>query len=1037
MSSDSVAVALGGESVVSNAVRAKVAAGVDPEGPTVTNPEEPSVVVPTGPATVSAVNVAGASSVAINQALVEVASITVSAGSQPASVTGIKLTRSGLSPDTAISGITVWNGTQRLNVSNILAYGVADINFSSAVVIPANTSITLSVKVNVAEDDDSAPPGSQFAITVNELKGASTSTLIPATSGVQTVSNVKLGTLTVDVSGDAPTSNLDVGTENTPLAKFNFETTREDQLLKQVSFSQNSSAADTDFTNLKLFNNAGVQVGSEAIRNGRNVAFTFGDGLAIANGETLRLELRGDVIGGSGREVQFGIDDDTDVQSVGRTYGTTIVSTWSKNSSYTRDGVKLAINPGSFIVSRAETSPVAGDVGLTFKENVFTILRVEAIGEPIQVRSIVIDAATGTLPVEKLANLKLIYNGNTIAQVVDPFTTALPTKKVVLTAPITLSPGTPAYISITADTTSPLANSDKTKTIILGLAASSEAINGLGTVSAKTILYPSNSTVLGSVATVGDVQVTATAVPRGGTSIFQGQVGAELASFNLEHNLGETVSVTKLNVKLNESGSGTFTNLALYDAEGNVISDRITSAGTALPFTLKTPLKIEPDAVVKVTLKADVTSNAEAFVGISDPTVADGGVFQFTLDGSNSYALTTALGTTIDVKNAVAATLYTVRDGADAAVVVTESKAVSLDADINASQGATNVAVAAYQLENTGSEPVLVKKLYLESAFASVGGSISNVGVVTGFGATGNLGTSHIKNITIINNYDKSVLGKAEYLESGAAVTLTTPLYLGNSTSTKYADIVIQVDVISTAKRGGTYQITLGSGSNGDIEFQTQSTGKTISTGAPSQIGALPGSTLIVTPSTVSVTANSVSSITNSTGLPVAGNTIGSFTFTNHGSVAVVVDQVDLSDVLKAVDAVPEELWNKYVTVQLVKGTTVLNGSHVVDNTATTALDAPILLNSPFAGSSSTGEQLRLEAGASATVTVRVLAVDDAFKIGGGTYAETSVALQVLRSDYGVAPASAGTTFVVPNDAPTHYLVEDDAASAVVYYIKN
>jgi hypothetical protein len=972
----------------------------------------------------------------------------------------VKLTRSGLSPDTAISGITVWNGTQRLNVSNILAYGVADINFSNAVVIPANSSVTLSVKVNVDSKKTSATPGSQFAITVDEVKNAATSTLIPATSGIMTVTDVQLGILNVGISGDAPTSTLDVGVEAVPLAKFDFEATGEDLLLKQVGFSQNGNAADADIANLKLFNNAGVQVGSEAIRNGRLVAFTFADGLAIANGETLRLELRGDVVGGSARAVQFGVDDATDIQATGKTYGTTIVSTLSTskfNGNYTvESGYPLDINPGSFIVSKAETSPVAGDVGYTFKENVFAILRVEAIGEPIQVRTITLareDIGT-SLSQAKLTNLKLLYNGGSIAQVVSPFKDDATKMDVTLTAPITLTPGTPAYISIAADTAATLDSSSQGKTIVLGLAGDAGAIYGLGTVSAKNISSAAiGSPVYGNTMTVGDIKVVAVAVPRGGTNIFQGQVNAELASFNLDHNLGETVSLTKVGIELvapKESAiapsgtigpsSGTFTNLAIYDANGVAISDKISNVDklTGLTFSLKTPLKIEADQTVKIVLKADVSSNA-----------ADRAAYSFKLTDS-SYALTTALGTSIPVEPVTAYTIYTVRSGDSVILTAAQSSALDLEAYINASQGATNVAIAAFKLTNdqgidyapylkpdgskttnylqaddgsvlttavlwpsdasgpdgansdglaknptyslvavAGFEPIVVKKINLTSTFDSV---------TSNYSPTGTLGTSHIKNITIVNNYDKSILGKAEYLETSGGITLTAPLVLGNSDSSRNADIIVYADVVSTARRGGTYKVAL----NGAVEYQTQSTGRS----GTETIASLSGSTLVVTPTTVTVTANSVSNISNASGSAQIGHTIGSFTFTNHGNVAVVVDRVNLTNTLGSA-------WSS-ATVELVKGATVL-GSGAIGSVIT------------IAGTTS-ATQLRLEAGASVTVTVRV-------SNAGTVDAETSVALEVLRGAYGSNPNSVGTSFIIPNDASTRYLIEDDAASNVVYYI--
>jgi hypothetical protein len=663
----------------------------------------------------------------------------------------------------------------------------------------------------------------------------------------------------------------------------------------------------------------------------------------------------------------------------------------------------LDINPGSFIVSKAETSPVAGDVGKTFKENVFTILKVEAIGEPVQVRSLIINL-DGTHDRSGLTNLKLIYNGSTIAQVVTPAWNILTGDvKVTLTAPITLSPGTPAYISIAADS---VGTQTPDATYVLGLSGVAEAISGLGTVSAKTVSTKAGSLVQGNTMTVGDVEVTVTAVPRGGTNIFPGQVSAELASFTLDHNLSETVSLTKLGVDNGFARSGVFTNFAIYDDQGVAISDKIVSVPTgALSFNLKTPLKIDADASVKVVLRADVASTAVS---------TDTGSFSILASGpsTGSFALTTALGTEIPVKTGVSSTIYTVADGSLIKILAVQSSARNLEDYINAPQGAVQVPIAAFKLTNDnltaagyGAEPVTIKKLYLASTFSSV---------VAGFDPTGDLGTAGIKNITIINNYDKSVLGKAEYLEAGAAITLTAPLVLGNSDSSRNADIVVLADVVSTARRGGTYQVTLGRGATtaaADIEYQTQSTGRSGTASVGVGTAGLSSSTLVVVPTTVTVTSNTTSNVTNHTGKAVAGTTLASFTFTNNGTTAVVVDQLKLKETAAGA------AWNT-VTVQLVKNGSTLLGSAVALSSGVFGL--------PTAGS--TTDQLRIEAGSSVKIDVR--AVD----VTGAPIAETSIALSVLRGDQ---TAKNGTTFVVPNDAPTSYLIEDDAVSNVVYFIHN
>ncbi|MDR3270413.1 MAG: cell wall-binding repeat-containing protein, partial [Peptococcaceae bacterium] len=887
MDANSQAVALGGPLVVSDTLIAKVGAGV--------NPDVPPVVI--GTAAVTAVNPTASKSVAIGQALVEIGTVTVTAGSEAASITGIKLTRSGLSPDLAISGITIWNGTQRLNVSTILAYGVADINFTSPVSLAAGQSATLSIKVNIATGGD-APPGAQFAFTVNEVKGAAGS-LLPVTSGVFTVSSVTLGTLVAGVSADAPTTNLDAGVVNVSLAKFDLEAGQEDVLLQQFIFTQNGNIADSDVGNLKLYDQNGVQVGGEAIRNGRTVAFIFPDGLNIENGSILRLELRGDVLGGSGRKVQFGIQDETDVQAIGKTYGTTIVVSTFDNRIASHDGTELEINPGSFIVSRASSSPIAGTIGYNFKEQVFTTLSVEAVGEPIQLRSIdVVVAGTAVVADGQylLKNLKLIANGSTIGQVAEPFTTgaAAPNsstvRRVTLTNPITINPGTPVLINIAADASNLQAYAGLIYT--LGLNEGTEVIRGMGSVSAKTIDFSDarQAYVYGNNQEVGDLAVEVNPVPRGNTNIYQGQVQAELASFALQHNVSEEISITTLQLQVvgNGTAAGTvFANFSVYDYAGNLLADKIASVpaiatgnagysyfptffsgGTALTFTLKAPLKIPADGDTMITFKADVLSTATA-------TDTDLGVatnqFRFVLTGG--VARTTALGSTIGFGAAPSETNYKVRNGENAAITIATSTAIDLPPDTTVGQGAANVQVGAYKLTNNGFENVLVKSIRINAQYAD------------------GLAGQHISNIRIVSG--DTVLGHVQALVGATDLTLSTPLELGTSTATKTKDIVVLVDVSATAAMPGTFFVSVGD----RAELQTAVTGKT--TIQTTGFNAITSGSIHTAPTTIAVVAETIpASITTTGGLATEGNLIARFKFTNNGSKAVVINQIYLKDTM-------------------------------------------------------------------------------------------------------------------------------------------
>lgn len=960
LTSSSKTVALGGTAVVSDAVKNLVAYN---DGTT------PPV---TGTAAVTAVSMTATKSVATGQALVDIGTITVNGGAQGANITGINLTRTGLSSDTTISNITIWNGTNRLNVPNILSTGVADINFTNPVTLAANQTVTLAVKANI---NVNAVAGAQFAFTVNSLKGA-TGNLLPATSGTMTVTQVSLGTLTVTKSGDAPTGKLDAGTQDQRLAKFDFQAGNEDQLLKQVTFTQENSIGDTDLANLKLYNN-GTQVGATATMSNRKVTFTFGNGIAIANGATVRLELRGDVIGGSGRSIDFDINDANDVQSVGQTYGTTIVGTTAAGSS-------LEVNPGSFIVSKDSTSPAAGTIATVVKDQSFTNISLQAVGEPIQLQKVSVELDVVNASLTDLTNLKLVSDGKIIGQVSSPtFTNNV--ELVTLTSPITVTPGTPVIIGITADIPS-ATNAQTDDQYQLGIAAangSNHSLSGVGNVSGLTVNYDVASAIMGNTMTVGDIHVTATAVAKDNTNLFKGGANSELVSYDLSDNLNENVSISQITI--GTVGTGNVANLAnmkIVDATtGNVLSNVITTGTTPAAFSFNNPIIIQPGATVRVTLKADVLSSAAV------------GTFQFNVVGSNisggSSATTSALGTTVNFPAATSATVFTVSDGG-AALTPTVSTNANLDLAVNAARSAKDVKVAAFKLSNAGPEDAIVKSIYLKAAYV-------------------NLGAQDVSNIRIVDYKDNTKIYAtlSQLPDGGKLIDLATPITIGSSSASHSMDFVVLADISSTAAYAGTLTIDLGDNvvNTTDLKYQSATTGVT---SEDKNVSVISGTVATVTETTINVVAASISTqiVTDSVApyLVYTGSNVAKFTFTNNGSKAVLLNQVELADTMGSIDT-------KGATIRIYRAATgqeLTNG----DQSLVAGPNAITLNNT-----------LRLDPGKSESIYVRI---------------GSNVGTLAAGNAVGITLTSAGTQYKDLSGAPAGFSVDDDnVACDVVTFIHN
>lgn len=728
--------------------KAFVAAAVPTSTPT------PSVAGVTYSNVTVTAQMVGTSSVAKGQALFEVGKLTFTALSD-SKISGIKLTRSGLSKDDDVSSITVWDGSTRLNTAAIFSNNVAEIPFINALDVKKDAPKTVSIRLNFATD---ATTGSQVVVSMatGDVKtvdaGGSVTGAYPFTSGALTLSQVSLGELEVTIPSDAPADNstVDAGVA-VRLAKFKIVASNEAIALNRIIFTQDSSVSDSDLANLKLYNGSTLLAEGVQLVN-RKAVFELASPLEIAQGGTVYLELKGDIVSGSSRIIQFGIDDVNDIQATGKTYGTTIVS------DVTLIGNKLTINPGSVLMSKDMTSPASGTVGSTANDKVFTILKLQAVGEPIRITKMRIASETGGAYNYQLTDVK-VWNGDAIAgQNQTPFGTAAADNvttpvNLTLTSPITINPGTPVLVKVSADLTSVAEG----RTYALGISSSNaadpdvaNAITFTQVLSGKTDKLAGSSKIIGGVMTVGTVAMTPAFVPAATNNVFSGQSDVTLGTIKLNHNLSESVNITNLNVNFDLGGTVATTdirNLRLVDESGTVISDTKATISDPQTLTFTNPITIAQDAYKNVKIVADLattthTGTVKVFLN-NEASTPKGGT-----------ATTTANGTDVTFGALVLAGASTNNlSVGGSAFEVTRSVAQDIgDGNIYKSQ--TNKKIAGYRFESTanGVEAASVKKMYIAPVVS---------------------GTSESRTITVAGGAPTADGTVAIILNGAAAVTVT------------------------------------------------------------------------------------------------------------------------------------------------------------------------------------------------------------------------------------------------------------------------
>jgi len=653
-----------------------------------------------------------AQSIAQGQNLFEIGKLVVTADEKDITVSGLKIARSGLSADTNIKSITVWNGTEKVNSIGIFSNSVANVAFTKNVVVKAGESLELAVKMNVA---DSAKIGAELKLSITEVRTSEkVNASYPMVGNKFVIAPADIGTLTATLSGDAPTANINAGDKDVRLAKYNFAFGKEAQVLKQIILTQDGTISDSDLANLRLVDEDGAVLAEGEMKNGE-VCFLFEK--EYTSGSTARLTVRGDVLGGAGRTVLLTINNVNDVQSVGKTYGTTI----SLNSVLPA-GNTLTIEKGTLVLTKAASSPATVTIADNTDDQLVASIKIEAIGEPVQLETIGIDFKGTDL--SKLKEVKVLNNNRVVAsQEVSipmiPATATSPATKptatmesLPLSEVIEVVPGTPIVLDIAMDTEGSAVNDQFT----LGL----YEVTGTGLISGKDVNYnDSINPTCGNPMNVGKIEVTVEQKPQVDGYVFQNQSSEKVATFMMSHNLGEAVKLTSVTINVGNGTStpvtaadvaNTFKNVKLVKEDGTDASEVIGSPNaSSLKLALKEGIAMNAGEKLKLTLVSDIKSSA-----------VQNDKFSFYVQ--DATAVVTRTGNTIVTSGSTDSRTVTISTPVATGDVTAK---YSTEGDLenkNVLRKQNGVKLAQWTLTNSSSEDVKVNKIYLTADYSQVTG---------------------------------------------------------------------------------------------------------------------------------------------------------------------------------------------------------------------------------------------------------------------------------------------------------------------------
>jgi len=558
------------------------------------------------------------------------------AGGDDVKVTKVKVKREGLSVDSDLSSVKLFDmdGNQVGTSQSFDAQHVASflINWT----VKAGTTQSLMVKADSANSKSGRIKLGLASADAVASNAKSVSGSFPIFGNTMEQADVSVGQLTISTGPSDPTGTTTVDIDD---KDFRFMQVRlqagstEGAKIKTLSFREgdNSTVGDGDVTNVYLKDDSNNKK-YEATKVGDRYVFNFSPAIMIDKGDKVDFSLRGDVVDGSGKVVTFALIEDSDwlLQADGAQYGYGL--NFSPNASTTgvdfgsgtatdAETESFSISQGTLTVTKGANTPATGDIPLGGDDVKIASFDFEVRGEPIRVGSTAITLnETSAFDAQTDADLyKLVdADGKIWAGPFDAVDSDS-TRNNASGATVTFSTQmvfpigkTELFLTANVASTGLTAGTDK---ISASLTPSSALTTVKGMTSNKTVTPSPSSSVSANTMTVDSAEliVSMGANPITGTHVL-GADGFHFATARLDATGGgEDVNLTSLTLGVATVGasidmSDDFSNFKLYH-DGKQIgeTEQPTSSDTVV-FNIDDEFVVPKNQIIELKMTMDLPS---------------------------------------------------------------------------------------------------------------------------------------------------------------------------------------------------------------------------------------------------------------------------------------------------------------------------------------------------------------------------------------------------------------------------------------------
>lgn len=601
------------------------------------------------------------------QALADLAHFTFSnnTGSE-VKVTKLTLNRTGVSNDTSLANVYLYDGAKRVTDSASVSSGVITMNDAAGIfTIPANSSKTIKVLADIAGSTAGQVVGVALAgVTSN----GTLSTTLPLNGGYLNIASATLATVDFGSSTTPSASTIDPQNDYTVWQNTVTISTRAINL-KALTLRNIGSITSNDLINFRLYVD-GTLVSTVASLDA-NGYVTFDLSASPKKLETggRIVKVVADIVGGSTRTFMMSLRYASDITAIDSDLNQPVLATAAGSTFSARSATSATINAGTVSVTKSASSP-SSDIAVASTNVKLGKFEFRAAGENVKIENLDVNVNTTGGTEGGLDNGKVFFNGVQVGTTKD--LTEATDVNFTFGSSLIVNAGTTGIVEVYADAkTSTGTNLAAGATITVTVGAGSSNAQGMSSLS--TLSVPSSDTAANAITIAASSLTVTKATGYGNQTMVAGRSNAKIGSFVISAGSSEGVNVDTLTMALSSAEAASLSNLTLKDA-----------ATGAQIGTVKTTPSTSNAFGVTIALAASGTKTIDIYADILTGVNAG----PITVDASATG--TGTLGTSV---TASAVTLQTITVGSGS---LTLARAAGNPASANVIAGSSDVKIGQF-----------------------------------------------------------------------------------------------------------------------------------------------------------------------------------------------------------------------------------------------------------------------------------------------------------------------------------------------------